>query len=81
MPRGRAGNPGGPAQQQPAAVAQPEGGRRVLGGAAVLEMEWGEDWPAWCLPVPWLGLAGSFLLALKGAEQLPQLCFPIVDAT
>lgn len=27
------------------------------------------------------GLAGSFLLALKGAEQLPQLFFSIIDAT
>ena len=51
----------------------------------MLEMQWGEDWLAWCLPEScaweWLGLAGSFLLALKGAEQLPQLCFSIIDAT
>lgn len=26
------------------------------------------------------GLVGSFLLALKGAEQLPQLFLPIIDA-
>lgn len=26
------------------------------------------------------GLVGSFLLALKGVEQLPQLFLPIIDA-
>lgn len=31
-------------------------------------------------PSGWV-LAGSFLLALKGVEQLPQLFFPIIDAT
>lgn len=33
------------------------------------------------LPLSSWVLAGSFLLALKGAEQLPQLFFSIIDAT
>lgn len=44
--------------------------------------EQGENWCGTSpgrSPLCW-GLVGSFLLALKGAEQLPQLFFPIIDA-
>lgn len=49
--------------------------------------KWSVERTGWCgtspghLPPRSCGLAGSFLLAAKGAEQLPQLLFPIIDAT